>query len=603
MKQHTFSGFSVFLLLLLCSFSAQAEITAEASLNAHSFPVDRAAQLVITITGASSADVKIKEIDGLRFHSRGQSSRVNIVNGSYSSSISNNYIVQALQPGTYTIPSISVNAGGKNLQTKPITFEVTPINQKQVKKGKSTGNSSDKEQVAFIRLAKIGRHYNGEIVPVKIKAYFNQKYRANINSLPVLKADGVIMSPLNNEPEQTQEQLKGITYSVLSWNTNLTGIKSGSHSLLFELDATLLLPQQRRSMSSFGGGNFFDDSFLDNFFGGVQRKPITVVSPELQFEVVKLPDKNRPENFTGAIGDFQLSVSASPHRVEIGEPITLTIVIKGKGNFDRVEAPVFPASSDWKTYTATSDYTSQKDISGRKQFEQAIVAKNSKLQQIPSLSFSYFDPEKESYQTVTSAPVAIQIAEPDEVIPRQQAIPTTVSAKPQSSAAPSLPAPDIKGLAPLHLEPGTFHPSMTPVYKKIWFLIAVTGCTFLLLLIVFFRMRTSNLKKHPELQLQKKGRQLLSDNLARLKQAETAGDGAHFLALCRQTIQQQLGLLWKQEPAAISLADIKNRLDGKADLVQIFETAEQAVYGRATLSSETMQIYSKKLKKGMEELL
>ena len=62
-------------------------------------------------------------------------------------------------------------------------------------------------------------------------------------------------------------------------------------------------------------------------------------------------------------------------------------------------------------------------------------------------------------------------------------------------------------------------------------------------------------------------------------------------------------LLWKQEPAAISLADIKNRLDGKADLVQIFETAEQAVYGRATLSSETMQIYSKKLKKGMEELL
>ena len=81
-------------MFLLVPFSAHAEITVETSLSAQSFPVDRAAQLTVTVSGARSADIHMVEIDGLRFHSRGQSSQVNIINGSYSSSISSNFIIQ-----------------------------------------------------------------------------------------------------------------------------------------------------------------------------------------------------------------------------------------------------------------------------------------------------------------------------------------------------------------------------------------------------------------------------------------------------------------------------------------------------------------------------
>ncbi len=593
-------------LFLLSSFSlsAHADILVEASLSSHTFAVDQTARLTITITGARSADIEIKKIAGLRFHNRGQSSMVNITNGNYSSSISNSYLVQPLQPGTYTIPPITVIAGKKTVQTEPITFEVTLTDQTQIIDKNSTDTSSSENNVAFIRLSEIGKHYTGEIVPVRIKAYFNQKYRANINSLPALKADGVVMSPLSNEPEQSQEQLKGSIYSVLSWDTTLSGIKIGRHQLLFELDATLLLPSQQKNRSRFGSSPF-NDSFFDNFFGSLQRKPIKVTGPELHFEVLDLPSKDRPENFTGAIGNFQLTVNASPTEVEVGEPMTLTIEIAGKGNFDRVEAPLFQVTDDWKTYSPTTDYTSQEDqLSGKKLFEQAIVAKSSSLKQIPSLSFSYFDPQKERYKTITSKPIAVKIAELAVQADPQPPLSTSISKKPFSVQPEAETAAEgIKSLAPLHLATGTFHQSIKPLYRSIWFISAVASCILLLLLVFFFKIRTYNLNKHPELQLQKKRQQLLSDDLAKLWQAKSSENGTHFLSLCRQAIQHQLGLLWQVEGSAICLADIRSRIDGNTALIEIFATAEQAAYGGTELSPETMQTYFEELQKELGPLI
>jgi len=600
-------GFSTFficlVLLLLIPLAAFAEITVETSLSTRSFPVDRAAQLTITVSGARSADIQMVEIDGLRFHSRGQSSQVNIINGSYSSSISSNFIIQALKPGTYTIPPLSVTAGKETIQTRPVTFEVTPVGQSSGSKGGKTKGSTEENEIAFIRLTEITKHYSGEVVPITIKAYFNQKYRANINSLPILRTDGVVMSPLTNQPEQTEEELNGKTYSVLSWDTTLSGIKTGNHPILFELDATLNLPQQRR-MSTFGGSSLFDDSFFNSFFGGFQQKPIKVVSPELHFEVTELPTGDKPDNFTGAIGDFRLTTSATPEQVEIGEPITLTIEITGKGNFDRVESPVFPITPNWKTYSPTTDYSSEENIySGKKRFEQAIVAKSSTLQHIPSLSFSYFDPEKKVYKMISSEPIPVKITAPDVPVNQQLSAQTAATSKKPQTVSPGVPRPGISSLAPIHLETGKFHQRIIPLYKRVWFLSGVGCCVLLLLLVAFFNIHTRNLAKHPELQLQKKRRQLLAESLARVSGAKSSGDGPLFLALCRQTIQQQLGLLWNVEGSAISLADIKNRLNTRPPLIEIFQAAEQAAYSTTALPPETMQIYFEKMKKELEELI
>ena len=160
-------------------------------------------------------------------------------------------------PGAYTIPSLQGDSRRRILRHRADTFQVTPWPGQQPS-GYSTPTDQANGKLAFIRISATGSHYPGEIVPFTIKAYFTQAYRADINSLPTLRGDGVVMSQLQDKPQQTEESVKGRKYHVLTWDTSLSGIKAGEHPISFSLDATLLIPQKRRARSSFGGSSFFD---------------------------------------------------------------------------------------------------------------------------------------------------------------------------------------------------------------------------------------------------------------------------------------------------------------------------------------------------------
>lgn len=597
------------LTLLACtSLEAAADITVEASLSHLAFPVDQGAMLSITVNGSGRVSaVELPKIEGIHFSSRGQSSRINMINGSVTSSLTNNYLIQADKPGTYTIPPIKVTAGGDSAATKPMSFEVTAASAGTGGKSGSPDRPAADADVAFIRVSGIGSHYPGEIVPVTIKAYFRQEYRTDIHSLVTLQGDGVVMPPLREKPRQTEEIVSGEAYAVLSWETTLSGIKEGSHPLTFSLEASLLIPQKRQSRSLFGGGGLFDDSvfndpFFDSFLGGYQRKPITVTSPQTVFRVVPLPTDNQPADFSGAIGDFDLQVTANRQEIEIGEPLTLTMAISGSGNFDRVDAPRFPESPDWKTYSPTSTFADH-GRSGSKSFEQAIVARNGAITEIPSLSFSYFDPAQKSYITRTSSPIPVSV-KAGSAPPVTAAQPAKIVAEPQQPQAAAVQTvTGMAGLAPIHLEAGRFHPRLMPLWQKTWFLGICTFCLLILIVLLLHNIRQQQRAKHPEREHRRRIKLRLTEELEKIDRARSAGDGFAFLALCRTAIQNQLGLRWNMTPSAISLADLKSRLQAESSLIEIFRAADEAAYGGAAPSGEKMMEYQGKLTTELEALL
>ncbi len=598
--------FLICLMVLCCGLEVRADISLEASLSHLSFPVDQGAMLTITVNGASRVStIELPEIAGVTFQNRGQSSRINVINGSMTSSLSNNYLVQAQKPGIYTIPPIKVNAGGEIASTKAMSFEVTGT-----AKGSSTnsgGGERSSEEVAYIRIPEFAEHYPGEIVPIKIKAYFNQKYRADINSLPTLRGDGVVMPQLREKPVQTQEIVNGVPYHVLSWDTTLAGIKAGRHPLTFNMEASLLIQQKRRSLSPFGGGLFddsaFNDPFFDSVFGGAQRKPIDVVSPEVVFNVIPLPTANQPKNFSGAIGDFILKVTANRQDLEVGEPLKLSIEISGSGNFDRVEAPSFADNPDWKTYTPTSSFTSQgNSYTGTKVFDQAIVAKNDAVYEIPPLSFSYFDPMKQDYITVSSGPIPVKLAKSTIAPTPQSPPPPSAVLLPPSQGAPDKTNGGFEQMAPLNVQMGDFQQEITPLFLRSWFLTLVALCILVIVASFLLQLRRQNLQKHPEKQLQRRKNHLLASDLSLVEQAYTAGNSTLFLASARTAMQNQMGLSLNMEPTTISLAGLKDRLGANASLVEIFAAADAAAYGGATLSREKMQAYLQIMKKELEAL-
>lgn len=595
--------------LFLIPRAGQAEITASATLNTASFSIDQTAQLTVTVNGAKNSEIEIPDVTGLTFYRRGQRSQINIINGRYSSSISTTYLIQAHESGEYTVPPIRIVAGKTTLTTEPIPFEVLdptasgPAHGGTAVSGNSTPDPTATGEDAFLRLLGLKQQsFIGEILPIEIKAYFRRGLRANLNSYPSLQGNGCVMPQLNEEPRQSQETINGVSYSVLTWKTALSTIKEGAHAIRLELDATLLLPQRSMSSSLFGRQSPFDDDFLDSFFGGYQKRPLRLASPEIDLEILPLPETGKPANFTGAIGAFNLHISATPEEVEIGEPLTLTMTVTGKGNFNRVEAPLFPHSSDWKTYSPSATFRADDETnhSGSKTFEQALVARTDRIQAIPSLSFSYFDPARRQYVTLTSEPVALAIRGKAAAVPRP-----APASQPPPSATPKPPSSLISftGLAPLQLEPGKPITAIKPLFQHVWFGAIIVACLVVLCLLAGLWIARRRAKNDVQGQKKQRLHRALELSLAAVTAARKTNDSQAFLAHCRAAIQQQLGILWQLEPATITRADLTQRLHPSSGLHEIFTLAEQAAYAGIKLSDEKMEEYFQTMKKELEELI
>ena len=591
----------------------QAAIEVSATLSPGSFPLDRAAALNITATGVRSFQHDIPEVDGLNFHRRGQSTQMELINGALSSSVTLTYLVQADRVGSFTIPAIQVSTKDGTAMTREIPFEVTApqaatITQQSASTGASTTRlrSGEAAKLAFLRVTPAKeRSYLGEVVPVQIQVFFREGIKANLNSLPQLHGEGYVLQQLGREPVQTREHVNNTSYSVLTWESVLSGIKEGAHEISMEIDATLLLPEQRRGSTS--AHSMFNDPFFNSFFSSYQEKNVKVASPARTLTVLPLPEKGKPKDFSGAIGDFQLSVSANPVELSPGDPITLNMIVSGQGNFDRVQAPKLSTEKGWKTYTPSSEFLEDGSRPGpgrgKKVFEQAIVAKDATLQEIPAIEFSYFDPTAALYKTLSANPIPLTIQ--GEVM--ETAMPESIKKElrdegTESAKSEAVVEPPVSGLAPLQLVPGYMDKKLTPLFARQWFqLVAVLLFVFLAIAVIM-KMRAVRYANNPRLQRDKEMKHLLGLGMKKIEQSLTVNDAKGFLETCRKVIQEQLGLVWEVSSAAITLADLKKRLPEDSVLLAVFRAADESAYGGQELSQQEMKEFADRLRSELEGL-
>src|SRR5204862_7837729 len=151
--------------------------------------------------------------------------------------------------------------------------------------------------------------------------------------------------------------------------------------------------------------SFFNDPWL---MGSVPRE-IKLTTERVNIEVKPLPPK-APASFDGAVGNFTMTADANPKSVQVGDPITVTAKISGRGNFDRVTAPVLEDDKGWHKYPPSSDFKQDDDvgISGTKSFE-SVLSPNERKDKIPSQLFTYFDSQKEQYVTLRGDSIPVRV--------------------------------------------------------------------------------------------------------------------------------------------------------------------------------------------------
>jgi hypothetical protein len=310
------------------------------------------------------------------------------------------------------------------------------------------------------------------------------------------------------------------------------------------------------------------------------KKNVTIQSGAETLKVLPLPQADRPADFGGAVGQFEIEASATPASVNTGDPITLRLKITGTGNFDRVSSDMLPGDVHWKTYSPKSHFDPADSVGyqGTKTFEQPIIPNDAGVTSVPSVSFSYFDPETRQYVTRTTAPVAVTVSG-SSLNPTPgagvAATPPQPQSKPPPSSTPPSPTDDLRAMM---IEPGSFVSTLSPIYFNPWFL-AGQSLPLLGLLGGLALIRRHRRAAHPQRVRATAVQQAIRQQIEAMDEAMRNHQTDAFFVHARSALQQRLGQQWNLRPETITLADVEARLgEDSASVRPIFEMADQASY-------------------------
>src|SRR5437879_1843642 len=280
---------------------------------------------------------------------------------------------------------------------------------------------------------------------------FDARIHPRLVEPPEIAGQGFTSQKLQ-QSSQNLETINGKPFDVVTFKTAITAARAGKFEIgPVKAKAQVDVPRRRSETRSRSPFDLFDedDPFSDPLrsnpfaqFG--ERRDISISSDPVGLEVKPLPP-NAPPSFSGAIGSFTMTTDAKPKSVQVGDPITVTTTISGRGNFDRVNAPLLEDERGWHKYPPSSKFKQDDEvgISGTKTFE-IVVSPNENKQSLPPLAFSYFDPAKEQYVMLHSEPTAITVqggaTAPNVAVQQPSSSPVTTATRPvpatQSTAKP-----------------------------------------------------------------------------------------------------------------------------------------------------------------------
>ncbi|MGE0758746.1 MAG: BatD family protein [Pirellulaceae bacterium] len=139
---------------------------------------------------------------------------------------------------------------------------------------------------------------------------------------------------------------------------------------------------------------------------------IFALAKPLEMDILDAPVAGRPASYVGAIGRIQADAELAPTRVKVGDPLTLTITLRGEGTLEATVPPqleqVPEVTRAFKMYEATQETTSD-----ARRFTYSLRPLHAGVGQFPAVPISYFDVQKEQYVTIHTGPIAIDVAAAD----------------------------------------------------------------------------------------------------------------------------------------------------------------------------------------------
>ncbi len=385
------------------------------------------AQIRVTTFYGYLRNISLPSVPGLEFEVAGRSEGLDFINGK---SVPATFILIRVTPkfaGVFTIPGLTPGAKSLGLEVvtgnepNPYAFrnpdrpKPKPVAAAPIPKGVQLKAGG----AAFVQLIIPKRAiYVGESVPIDIEVGIRPGIVTSFNGPPTLTSSDFTLNDLSRQPIRREQVIEGNSFEILTWHTLLAAVKPGDFSLSVEAPLSVRDAQSAEDSAIAARLGW---PFAQIMYNKKPPKDVKVPSPASELKVSPLPP-GQPADFSGAVGDFQVTSDISPAEGAVGEPLTLRLHISGAGNFDRVNSSLLEHLDHWKTYPVKSAFTPRNALgySGEKVFEQPLIAQTSGEQLIPALQFSYFNPRTQQYERTSTQPIRVNIAASMEALARNR---------------------------------------------------------------------------------------------------------------------------------------------------------------------------------------
>ena len=141
-----------------------------------------------------------------------------------------------------------------------------------------------------------------------------------------------------------------------------------------------------------------------------QSRKLRVDGKHLKFTILPVPMEGRPASFAGAVGKgVVLEVSADRSVVQVGDPINVTLILKGGAEVESASLPSVADDLPDTDFRIPEGEIAGEYIGDGKRFELVIRVLNDGIREIPPISYSWFDPNLKEFQTTRSRPIALSV--------------------------------------------------------------------------------------------------------------------------------------------------------------------------------------------------
>ncbi|HWI59941.1 MAG TPA: BatD family protein [Bacillota bacterium] len=273
-------------------------------------------------------------------------------------------------------------------------------------------------------------------------------------------------------------------------------------------------------------------------------------SEPVELAVRPLPREGQLPGFTGAVGTFAVDApTLSTNDLRVGEPVRLTVKVRGNGNLTRLVAPPPPRVRDWQVFAVTSDSLPPQVLQaqGFATFQYLLVPVSDQPQETPPIPFSCFDPQRGAYLDLTIPPVRVAIR------PGAEPIDTQALLQANTAEEKTEKEPTLSGLSS---SLGLTASSLVPLQQQTWFPLLQLAPAAAFLGLWGWDRRRRYFEQHPEVLLRRRARRALHRERRALHKAAQAGDAERFANKAVSALRVACAPHYPAEPRALVGHDV-----------------------------------------------